>query len=39
MDPVSAWDNLSYIDGILFSLWLGLLYWSKGWIDNYWRNK
>lgn len=39
MDPVSAWDNLSYIDGILFSLWLGLLYWGKGWIDNYWKNK
>jgi hypothetical protein len=34
MDPVSAWDSLSYVDGVLFSIWLGILYYGKCWIDN-----
>lgn len=34
MDPVSAWDTLSYVDGVLFSIWLGILYYGKCWIDN-----
>ena len=24
MDPVNAWESLSYFDGILFTVWLGL---------------
>ena len=34
MDPVSAWNTLSYVDGVLFSIWLGILYYGKCWIDN-----
>jgi len=37
MDVVSAWDNLSYFDGILFTLWVLALYTYKVWIDNRWR--
>ena len=37
MDVVSAWDNLSYFDGILFTLWVLGLYTYKVWIDNRWR--
>jgi hypothetical protein len=37
MDVVSAWDSLSYWDGILFTIWIGLLYTYKVWIDNRWR--
>lgn len=34
MDVVSAWDNLTYLDGILFSIWIGILYYGKCWIDS-----
>ena len=37
MDVVSAWDSLSYWDGILFTFWIGLLYTYKVWIDNRWK--
>jgi hypothetical protein len=37
MDVVSAWDSLSYWDGILFTFWIGLLYTYKVWIDNKWK--
>jgi hypothetical protein len=36
MDVVSAWDNLSYFDGLLFSVWVMCLYYVKVWIDNRW---
>ena len=39
MDPVSAWENLSYVDGILFTLWLGMMYYGKCWIDNKFKEK
>jgi hypothetical protein len=39
MDPVSAWESLTYFDGIMFSIWLGILYFGKGWIDDYWWRK
>lgn len=39
MDPVSAWQNLTYFDGIIFSIWLGILYFGKCWIDDYFWNK
>lgn len=34
MDPVSAWMELSYLDGIMFTVWLGILYYGKCWIDS-----
>lgn len=36
MDVVSAWDTLSYFDGLLFSAWVMILYYVKVWIDNRW---
>lgn len=34
MDVVSAWDNLTYLDGIMFTVWLGILYYGKCWIES-----
>lgn len=34
MDPVNAWMELSYLDGIMFTVWLGILYYGKCWIDS-----
>ena len=34
MDTLSVWHDLSYLDGILFTIWLGVLYYGKVWIDN-----
>ena len=34
MDVLNVWDTLSYIDGIIFTLWLGILYYGKCRIDN-----
>lgn len=34
MDPVGAWNSLTYVDGVLFTVWLGVLYYGKCWIDN-----
>ena len=34
MDVVTAWEELSYLDGILFTVWLGILYDGKCWIDS-----
>lgn len=34
MDPVEAWNSLSYFDGVLFTIWLGILYTGKCWIDS-----
>ncbi len=34
MDPVSAWMELTYLDGIMFTVWLGILYYGKCWIDS-----
>lgn len=35
MDLTSAWNDLTYFDGILFTIWLGILYYGKCWIDNH----
>ena len=35
----TAWNELSYLDGILFTVWLGILYYGKCWMDNYFKNK
>jgi len=34
MDTISIWNELGYLDGILFTVWLGILYYGKCWIDN-----
>jgi len=34
MDPIAAWNGLTYVDGVMFSLWLGILYYGKCWIDH-----
>ena len=34
MDPVNAWMELSYLDGLMFTVWLGILYYGKCWIDS-----
>ena len=34
MDVLTAWEELSYFDGILFTVWLGILYYGKCWIDS-----
>lgn len=34
MDPVEAWNSLSYLDGIMFTVWLGIMYYGKCWIDS-----
>jgi len=39
MDVVSLWEELSYFDGIMFSIWLGILYFGKCYIDNYFKDK
>jgi len=36
MDLVGGWNSLTYVDGLLFSLWIGVLYFLKGAIDDYW---
>jgi len=32
--PLAAWNELSYLDGMLFTVWLGILYYGKCWIDS-----
>jgi hypothetical protein len=34
MDPIQVWNELGYIDGIMFTIWLGILYYGKCWIDS-----
>ena len=34
MNLLDAWHELTYTDGILFSLWVGIMYYGKCWIDN-----
>ena len=36
---LDAWNDLSYAEGVLFSLWLFILYYGKVWIDNKFRDK
>ena len=37
MEAISLWNYLGWLDGIIFSIWLGILYWGKCWIDDYFR--
>ncbi len=34
MDTIGMWNELGYLDGILFTIWLGILYYGKCWIDS-----
>ena len=34
MDTLNVWNELTYLDGILFTVWLGILYYGKCWIDS-----
>ena len=34
MNFLDVWHELTYTDGILFSLWVGIMYYGKCWIDN-----
>ena len=34
MEALSLW-NLGWVDGILLTLWLGMMYFIKCWIDDY----
>jgi len=34
MDVVGIWNSIGYVDGVLFTLWLGILYYGKVWIDT-----
>jgi len=34
MEVLDIWNDLGYIEGFLFSLWVGMMYYAKCWIDN-----
>ena len=34
MNFLDVWHELSYTDGIMFSLWIGIIYYGKCWIDH-----
>lgn len=34
MDTIGIWNELSYLDGLMFTIWLGIIYYGKCWIDN-----
>ena len=36
---LDAWNDLSYIEGILFTFWLFVLYYGKVWIDSKFKRK
>jgi len=34
MDVLAIWDGLGWGDGFLFSIWIGIMYYGKCWIDH-----
>ncbi len=38
-DAVSLWNYMGWLDGILLTLWLGMMYYVKCWIDNKFKGK
>ena len=34
MDLISIWNSFGYVEGILLTVWLGILYYGKCWIDS-----
>jgi hypothetical protein len=39
MDFLTVWNELGYLDGVMFSLWLGIMYYYKSWVDYNFRDK
>lgn len=39
MELGSIWNELSYLDGLLFTIWIGILYYGKCRIDHHFDNK
>ena len=39
MDFTTAWNELTYIDGMLFTVWLRILYYGKCRIDLHFKWK
>jgi hypothetical protein len=39
MDMLDIWNELSWTDGVMFSVWLGIMYYGKAWIDHRFREK
>ena len=39
MDMLDIWNELSWTDGVLFSVWLGVMYYGKAWIDHRFKEK
>tara|TARA_R110000823_G_scaffold300924_1_gene421776 strand:+ start:349 stop:534 length:186 start_codon:yes stop_codon:yes gene_type:complete len=36
---LDAWNDLSYLEGALFTFWLFILYYGKVWIDSRFKGK
>ena len=36
---LDAWNDFSYVEGILFTFWLFILYYGKVWIDSRFEKK
>lgn len=36
---LDAWNDLSYAEGVLFTIWLFVLYYGKVWVDSRFRRK
>lgn len=39
MNVLDVWNELDWADGFLFSIWVGLMYYGKCWIDNRFSSK
>ena len=33
MDVIDTWNGLGWVDGVLFTIWVGVIYYGKCWID------
>ena len=38
MNVLEAWNSLTWVDGALFSVWLGIMYYGKCWVDYKFRD-
>lgn len=38
MEVLDIWNDLGYVEGLLFSIWIGLMYWGKCWVDSKFKN-
>ena len=39
MDPIDVWNDLGWVDGVLFTIWIGVIYYGKCLIDYRFENK